>query len=311
MNLLDNSNFANLIAQAGLGKYVYSESDGKYTYDYSIGMHGSKAYAADRWLNHACTVEQKTGYARVTTPTKGRISQNLQGLAGKTITAAAKVKSDKEVYVGIYYVLADGSTTKSIVARMIAPNGILLASGKIEAGAKTIDFRIYPAYEDDGGYCDVYWAALYEGAYTEETLPVYTPKPYNVELSECQRYYENSWFPSNAKYQNENFAFVWNATQMDCIVRYRATKRSLPTVNFYPYGDKNAWMYYTCGSLTWVPLSTTISTVNRDALNQLVVRCSKDTTKNADNTDVDPTSWSAGMTFQVSGHWEAIADILE
>ena len=31
------------------------------------------------------------------------------------------------------------------------------------------------------------WAALYEGEYTADTLPPYRPKPYSVELAECQR----------------------------------------------------------------------------------------------------------------------------
>ena len=36
----------------------------------------------------------------------------------------------------------------------------------------------------------VVWAALYEGAYTAETLPEYHPKGYGAELAECQRYYQ-------------------------------------------------------------------------------------------------------------------------
>jgi hypothetical protein len=32
--------------------------------------------------------------------------------------------------------------------------------------------------------------ALYEGAYTAETLPEYRPKGYGVELIECRRYYQ-------------------------------------------------------------------------------------------------------------------------
>ena len=45
------------------------------------------------------------------------------------------------------------------------------------------------------------WAALYEGAYTADTLPPYVPKGYAAELAECQRYYRsystttlNGWF---------------------------------------------------------------------------------------------------------------------
>lgn len=35
----------------------------------------------------------------------------------------------------------------------------------------------------------VRWTALYEGAYTADTLPPYVPKGYATELAECQRYF--------------------------------------------------------------------------------------------------------------------------
>lgn len=38
------------------------------------------------------------------------------------------------------------------------------------------------------------WAALYEGAYTADTLPEYVPKGYAAELAECQRYYQRFAF---------------------------------------------------------------------------------------------------------------------
>ena len=34
------------------------------------------------------------------------------------------------------------------------------------------------------------WAALYEGAYTADTLPAYVYKGYAAELAECQRYFQ-------------------------------------------------------------------------------------------------------------------------
>lgn len=33
------------------------------------------------------------------------------------------------------------------------------------------------------------WAALYEGTYTEQTMPEYHPKGYGIEFAECWRYY--------------------------------------------------------------------------------------------------------------------------
>lgn len=171
-NLLDNSDFSNLIAQAGLN-----------------GAHGSTAYIADRWISPAASATQQNGYTTLSTTDKtGRITQRLSdALAGKTVTAAAKVSGNSIVYCGIYY--SQNSVSKSIAVNVSAPNGIVMKSGTIPADAIDIEFRIYIAYTDGGGSCNVYWAALYEGAYTDDTLPPYVPKGYAAEMMECQRYY--------------------------------------------------------------------------------------------------------------------------
>ena len=36
---------------------------------------------------------------------------------------------------------------------------------------------------------NIRWAALYEGAYTADTLPAYQPKGHAAELADCQLYY--------------------------------------------------------------------------------------------------------------------------
>lgn len=172
-NLLDNSNFADLVAQAGLN-----------------GAHGSTAYIADRWKSASATATQQSGYTTLSTTEKtGRIAQQLPDvLAGKTVTAAVKVSGSSIVYCGVYY--NQNSVSKSVSISVSAPNGIMMKSGTIPSDATDIEFRVYIAYTDGGGSCDVYWAALYEGAYTAETLPAYVPKGYAVELAECQRYYK-------------------------------------------------------------------------------------------------------------------------
>lgn len=171
-NLLDNSDFSNLIAQAGLN-----------------GTHGNTTYIADRWISPGASATQQNGYTTLSTTQKtGRITQKLSdALAGKTVTAAAKVSGNSIVYCGIYYI--QNSASKSIAVSVSAPNGIIMKSGTIPADATDIEFRIYIAYTDGGGSCNVHWAALYEGSYTIDTLPPYTPKEYTTELAECQRYY--------------------------------------------------------------------------------------------------------------------------
>ena len=43
---------------------------------------------------------------------------------------------------------------------------------------------------EDGNSIVTEWAALYEGAYTADTLPAYVYKGYAAELAECQRYFQ-------------------------------------------------------------------------------------------------------------------------
>ena len=171
-NLLDNSDFSQLIAQAGLN-----------------GTYGNTVYIADRWISQTASATQHNGYATLSTTTKtGRIVQKLSDvLAGKTITAAAKVSGNTIVYCGIYY--NQNSVSKSIAVSVSAPNGVIMKSGTIPVDATNIEFRLYIAYTDGGGSCDVYWAALYEGSYTIDNLPPYVSKGYIAELAECQRYY--------------------------------------------------------------------------------------------------------------------------
>ena len=173
VNLLDNSNFANLVAQAGFN-----------------AKHGTETYGCDRWISSAVTFSQGSGHATLTTAAKtGRMWQRLpKTLAGKAIAAAAKVTGTGTVYVGVYY--AYNGTPASISKSVVAPNDVVIfCAGTIPAGATEIEFRIYPAYDDAGGSCAVEWVAIYEGEYTAANLPPYVPKPYAVELAECQRYY--------------------------------------------------------------------------------------------------------------------------
>lgn len=193
-NLLDNSDFSNLIAQAGLN-----------------GAHGSTAYIADRWISPDASATQQNGYTTLSTTGKtGRITQNFSdALAGKTVTAAAKVSGNSIVYCGIYY--TQNSVSKSIAVSVSSPNGIIMKSGTIPTDATDIEFRIYIAYTDGGGSCDVYWAALYEDSYTADNLPPYVPKGYAAEIAECQRYYYRLE-PSTSSFTYA-YGYCYNETQ--------------------------------------------------------------------------------------------------
>ena len=127
-NLLDNSDFTNLVAQAGIG-----------------GNHGTVAYVADRWILESGTVSYAEGTGLTL---NGTISQKLEfHPTGQTSAFVGMVSGDASISY------ADGAVT--------------ITSG--------------------GGV--IKWAALYEGSYTDDTLPPYVPKGYAAELAECRLYY--------------------------------------------------------------------------------------------------------------------------
>ena len=151
-NLLDNSDFTNPIAQAGLN-----------------GMHGSTKYVCDRWISWDANATFGSGYI---TP-GSQIDQNLSKTVvdiTKTYTAAiclsdGTIKAESGTFsngfgsyvLGIYCMKQEGSTDY-VTVRLNSGNNIR-------------------------------WAALYEGSYTAETLPAYQPNGYAAELAECQRYF--------------------------------------------------------------------------------------------------------------------------
>ena len=156
-NLLDNSDFTNLVAQAGIG-----------------GNHGSIAYAADRWILASGTVSNAAG---VGLTLNGTIRQKLEfPPTGKT-----------SAFVG----MASGT-----------------ASISYADGAVTIT--------SSGGVLK--WATLYEGEYTDETLPYYQPKGITQEIIACHRFFAraDAWRPiyGYASWDGEINLFIPTPTEM-------------------------------------------------------------------------------------------------
>lgn len=87
------------------------------------------------------------------------------------------------------------------------------ASISYSAGAVTIT--------SSGGV--IAWAALYQGTYTEETLPAYRPKGHAAELAECMRYYQINFVNYEAL----------NANTVPPGVTYPIMMRIAPTVTIY------------------------------------------------------------------------------
>lgn len=151
-NLLDNSDFSNTIAQAGLN-----------------GMHGSTKYVCDRWISWSADATFGNGYITPGSPIDQHLSKTAVDI-NKTYTAAI--------------CLSDG-TIKAESGTF--SNGF----GSYALGIYCIkqeDSSGYVAVRLNTGN-NIRWAALYEGAYDASTLPAYQPKGYAAELAECQRYY--------------------------------------------------------------------------------------------------------------------------
>ena len=162
-NLLDNSDFTNPVAQAGVG-----------------GKHGNQAYALDRWILTSGSVSHQAG---VGLTLNGTITQKLEHLPTGSVST----------FVG----KASGQASISYSGRVVT----ISSSGGV-----------------------IVWAALYHGAYTEETKPEYRPKGYAAELLECKRYYQENWVPY--------FSYVANNNAIPGI-NYPVKMRTNPTVEIY------------------------------------------------------------------------------
>ena len=258
-NLLDNSDFSNPVAQAGLN-----------------GLHGSTKYVCDRWISWNADAVFENGCMTTGSPYDQRVSRTVIDLA-KTYTAAI--------------CLSDGT--------------IKAASGTFAAGFGSYTLGIYCMKADEAlGYVSVRlntgnsyrWAALYEGSYTAETLPEYVPKGYGAELAECQRYYENSWYPGNTYQQNQMQCFVASSA-VDAYISFKTMKRILPTITLLPYNPDlyTNWTYFNGASKDASAMTTVMRCGNNGFMARLTPAAGDTVTK--------------GSSYAVDGHWEASADL--
>lgn len=126
-NWLDNSDFTNLVAQAGIK-----------------GKHGSIVYLADRWILDSGAVEYHAGTGITL---NGTIKQSME-----------RVPTDASCFVGV----KTGTASIKMDGHTVT---ITSAGGTIE------------------------WAAVYDGTYTPDTMPAYTPKGISDEKASCMRYF--------------------------------------------------------------------------------------------------------------------------
>lgn len=150
-NLLDNSDFSHPVAQAGQN-----------------AMHGATKYVCDRWI---------TWDGQDATFSNGAIT--LGSLIDQNVDISFfDISKRYTIAIG----LADGTISTN--------TGLLSDNIGTYVSACFFGKHIDRWFARIGGGQIVKWAALYEGSYTADTLPPYTPKGYAAELAECQRYYQ-------------------------------------------------------------------------------------------------------------------------
>lgn len=165
-NILDNSDFTNFVNQRGNGS-----------------TSGSWAHCIDRWIvttKGAHPVWHDSDHLAVYDG--DQVTQPIEPnkiKIGKTYTIACKIRN------GV--ICANSGTVNSNDEFSVQYSGNGAGMQLYSTGNGNWYFKILGQTTNNFLYLD--WVALYEGAYTAETLPAYKPKGYAHELMECQRYY--------------------------------------------------------------------------------------------------------------------------
>ena len=247
-NLLDNSDFAHPIAQAGVN-----------------GAHGATEYAVDRWnRTSGATVSQAADGLKIvsdkTSWTAG-IQQRIEakrfaGVMTFAVRGVFPVACRLFVYIGsgttnfgTAYFQGDAAE-RTLVLKLTKPDGL--------TGDEVVNVYISPDTGSTGTAAVVRWAALYEGEYTAETLPPYVPKGYAAELAECLRYYRR------ITATNETFAGYCANGVSYCMI-------PLQTMRIKPSLVPSGKFYYTLGNKQGTTTAT--ATAHSANVNRAIIKC--------------------------------------
>lgn len=247
-NLLDNSDFAHPIAQAGVN-----------------GAHGATGYAVDRWnRTNGATVSQAADGLKIvsdkTSWTAG-IQQRIEAKRFADVMTFA-VRGVFPVACRLFVYIGSGTTNfgvayfqgdaaeRTLVLKLTKPDGL--------TGDEVVNVYISPDTGSTGTAAVVRWAALYEGEYTAETLPPYVPKGYAAELAECLRYYRR------ITATNETFAGYCANGVSYCMI-------PLQTMRIKPSLVPSGKFYYTLGNKQGTTTAT--ATAHSANVNRAIIKC--------------------------------------
>lgn len=173
-NLLDNSDFRNPVNQRGQTSYT--------------SAHGG--YAIDRWIaNAAITLNVNAGSVTAISSgdTQNEFYQSIANpdrLLGKTVTFA--MKTDIGTFVTNATIPSNFTDNWVVLGTALIPE---FGQIRFQVSDNNTHAILAAVAVKSGGSVTIHWVALYEGAYTADTLPKYQPKEYGAELAECQRYF--------------------------------------------------------------------------------------------------------------------------
>lgn len=248
-NLLDNSDFLNPVAQAGVS-----------------GLHGSTAYAIDRWhRTTGATVSLVSNGLKVVSDKSNWTAGIQQKIEAKRFvdTMTLAVHGIFPVACRLYAYIGSGTVNfgdpgyfqgdpaeRTLVLKLTKPSGL--------TGDEVVNIYISPDTGSTGTAAIVQWAALYEGEYTAETLPPYVPKGYAAELTECLRYYRR------ITATNETFAGYCANGVSYCMI-------PLQTMRIKPSLVPSGKFYYTLGNKQGTTTAT--ATAHSANVNRAIIKC--------------------------------------
>lgn len=228
-NLLDNSDFRNPVNQRGQTSYT------------------GAVYGIDRWKGTTSTSALTVNDGYVTFGAGDTLNQHRQfinndevNLYGKTVTVACE-DSSGNVYCA-----------SGVCPNATPSSNTFVGGNNVNGGLVRLVFdtssNIYIQIYHPAGTISLRWVALYEGAYTVETLPAYQYRGYAAELAECLRYY----YKANDQYSIVPYYF--STPERYYTVMLPAQMRIPPTVQYL-----NTSGEYKGG---WLPTGATVSIVS-------------------------------------------------
>lgn len=153
------------------------------------------AYCLDRWIARisGMTLSATNDGLTITSSESGNrfIYQKLaqgKALSGKTVTLAVCDSNNNIAVVSCVLPTTNATSWTNISGDKTA--GDMFVNITDIGNGSDYPYIVSIGIYGSASSVTIRWAALYEGAYSADTLPAYVPKGYAAELAECRRYYK-------------------------------------------------------------------------------------------------------------------------